>query len=50
MARAIGVPHTTVQSWCDRGSIPAGRQGEVLSAAKASGISLANVFPEDPAE
>lgn len=35
MARAVGLPQRTVQSWCDRAIIPAMRQGLVLVAGQA---------------
>lgn len=50
LARVLGKPPTTVQSWKDAGHIPAKHQGDVLAAATANGIPLtpADFFPPAP--
>jgi hypothetical protein len=40
MAKALGVPLTTVQYWDEQGVIPTRRQGEVLHGAAENGIDL----------
>lgn len=40
LARLLGKPATTVQSWAARGSIPSRRQPTLLAIAKARGIAL----------
>jgi NAD(P)H-hydrate epimerase len=56
MARALGaatgrkVAPTTVQGWLDRGRVPATRQGDVLAAAAAAGVTLTPVDFFAPSE
>lgn len=47
MARAIGKPVSTVQSWKDRGSIPDDSKVDVMRVAQSSGIEigLVDFFP-----
>ncbi len=47
MAREIGVPFTTVQSWKGSGFIPARRQAEIMEHARRLKIKLrpADFFP-----
>lgn len=40
MAKALGIPPTTVQGWKASGFIPARRQSLVLDKAKERGIDL----------
>ncbi len=40
LARAIGKPPSTVQSWKDSGLIPAQHQAAVLAAAKKAALGL----------
>lgn len=49
LARAIGRPVSTVQSWKDRGSIPDDHKSAVLITANELGIPLvpADFFPID---
>jgi hypothetical protein len=49
LAREIGYPPTTVQSWKDRGSIPDDRKPIVLRRARELDLPLtpADFFPHD---
>lgn len=47
MATKMDVPVTTIQGWKQRGAIPANRRGDLLRAAAKSGISLADLVPEE---
>lgn len=52
LAKALGgIPVSTVQGWKERGIIPAGRQADVLNAARSNGVALepADFFPPVPA-
>lgn len=48
MAKAVGKPVSTVNSWNTRGSIPDVNKPLVLASAKSAGIDLgkADFFPE----
>lgn len=52
MARAIGRPVSTVQSWKDRCSIPDEQKVEVLLCANSLGLGLGreDFFPTLPAQ
>lgn len=51
MAAKMGCPPQTVQSWKDRGVIPARRQSDVLAAAEREGIEVGPAdFFEPPVE
>lgn len=51
MARDIGRPVSTVQSWKDRGSIPDEHKAPVLKVARAKSLGLneADFFPRSEA-
>lgn len=40
LAKSLALPITTVHAWKRRGRIPADRFGDILEAARASGIAL----------
>lgn len=40
MAKALGVPVSTVQDWKDRGTIPIGRRADVRAAAREAKVDL----------
>lgn len=44
-----GTPYTTIQSWKDKGSIPAKRQEDLIRKGRAAGyvIGPADFFPPD---
>lgn len=44
MARALGAPITTVQSWKERNAIPCERLPAILAAAETEGISQTKVL------
>lgn len=49
LAKALGLPATTVHSWKVRGVIPARQQPAVLEVARKSGIDLTpdDFFPRE---
>ncbi len=52
MAKAVGRPASTVQSWKDRGSIPDDHKPGVLAAAQRLGLGIEppDFFPFDKNE
>jgi hypothetical protein len=52
MARALGKPASTVQSWKDRGRINDGNKWEILAVANSLGLGLgpADFFPKAPSQ